>query len=98
MASIEEYLELLDLPDRYELDGERKPLADFDGVSVPQETGDREFYSWRLWRGNDRYRVVLSPDTPGEVRKLDLDEFAERLETGEFIPTIRTDHGYREAE
>jgi len=98
MVSIEEYLELLDLPNRYELDGVRKSLADFDGVSVPQDTGDREFYGWRLKQEENRYRVVLSQDTPGDRRELGLDEFANRLETGEFIPTIRTDQGYKEVD
>lgn len=98
VVSIEDYLELLDLPHSYEVEGEEVALGEFDGVSVPVETGDREFYSWRLQEESDQYSVVLSQNTPGDLKELGLEEVAERLETGEFIPTIRTDEEYREAD
>jgi len=98
MASIEDYLDLLDISVCYELDCERKSLVEFDGVSAPVETGDREFYGWSLSQSCDGYNVVLTQDTPGDTKELNLEEFADRLETGEFIPTKRMKNGYLEAD
>lgn len=94
MAEIEDYLRLLDLPYGLELQGERASLTDFDGVSVPVETGDREFYEWRLREQEDGYCVVLSQDTPGEVIEVGLEGFADKLESREYVPTARSNDRY----
>jgi hypothetical protein len=98
MDCIDDYLQRLDLPHTYEIDGEEKPLEEFDGVAVSVETGDEEFLGWTLRRENDREYVVLSQDTPGLVEELKLEELEEKLESGEYMPTLRTETGYRKAE
>lgn len=97
MESIDEYLEEIDESFSYRVNGDEACLTDFDGVAVPTEGGDEVFLGWKL-DYRDGSRVVLSEDTPGMVKELELKELKDRLLSERYTPVQRVESGYRKAE
>jgi hypothetical protein len=81
-----------DLPVAFELDGDRRDLADFDGVVDVAGESTGPFYEWGLVRMTGNLGVQLTaPD--GTVHTHAVSYFTQLLETDDLRPAVRAGDG-----